>query len=85
MRRILKWSAPAAALLALGVSAQAQDFQATVARAQTTLTNIDKLIDGIMERNKAAAAASASGAVRTASSGPAGGSRTYTLILTGAQ
>ena len=89
MRRTLKWSAPLAGLLALGVAgpanAQAQDFQTNVTKAQKTLTDIAALLDKIDARNTAARAASESGATtRTVAAAPGGG-RTYTLILTGAQ
>jgi hypothetical protein len=82
-----RWAAAPAAALALGVAtpATAQDFQATVAKAQKTLTDLIAVIDGIETRNKAARAAyEAGGGARTTAAAPTG-AKTYTLILTGAQ
>src|SRR5438874_13593521 len=90
MRRTLKWSAPLAALVAVGyaapANAQAQEFQTNVDKARKTLTDLVTLVDKIETRNKEARAAAMSGAetTRTVSAAP-GRSRTYTLILTGAQ
>ena len=83
MRRTMKWSAPLAALLAMGVAApanaQAQDFQTNVEKARTTLANIATLLDKVAARQKAGATVSATPVANR------GGGKTYTLILTGAQ
>lgn len=80
----MKWLAPLAAIAALGFSspaqAQAQEFQANIEKAKTTLSNIIALVDKIEARKKAAAAE----APRTVAAAPGGG-KTYTIILTGAQ
>jgi hypothetical protein len=89
MRSTLKWSAPLAALVVIGIAgpanAQAQDFQTNVEKGRKTLTDLITLLDSIETRNKAARAAAMSGeGTRTVAAAP-GKSRTYTLILTGAQ
>ena len=80
----LKWSASLGALAALAVSApanaQAQEFQANIEKAKTTLGNIIALVDKIEARNKAAA----SSAPQVTAAAP-GSAKTYTIILTGAQ